>query len=184
MQILDINILIFPEKKIFQIFLLPLVTLTHSSPVGHPDESAKQSKNRGIGSNDLFHSINQVLAQQLSSAIAGQLVDVGDKISQNKNGTGGVQITIDNFSYENSSFPVTFKPNNHMLVDKDQEVVPIKGDFEEEVVHKIKESDSQEDESVEISTETLCDFESFTTTTNNDQKLLKDIEEQPILTTV
>lgn len=84
-----------------------------------------------------------------------------------------------------NKFPVTFQPEHDKLLE-DVTIIPIGGDFDESGTFEIK------NESAEITSKTqLKDESALIKTVENsskalsaDQKLVKDAEQQPILTTV
>ena len=148
------------------------------------------------------------MEQNIQSAIGDSSVEVGDNFTSTKD-HGEVQITVEKFEYGVDKFPVTFESNPDTSLEND-DVVPLEGDYDETVIFKI-EYDEVEDETTTLAasdeTTTLADSDDMTTlsdttiaddstdnpvpttaqstkTVSKDKKLLNDVKEQPILTTV
>ena len=139
-----------------------------------------------------------ILEQNIQSAIGDSSVEIGDNFtSGNKN--GGVQITVEKFEYGVDKFPVTFQPDHDDDSLEDDDIVPLEGDYDETFIFKEICYDTEDESNSAYSTDTTTispeDTEDLTdkpvsTTTQSpitvskEKKLLSDVAEETILTTV
>lgn len=157
----------------WQIFTLSLITFVSSLPLADDDDGEE----RGLSINDFFAQLNGVLKRDITEDLGNETsVEHGDKF---KDKNGNVVISVQTFSFGSDNFPVVFKPSNDSNAE-DKEISSIKGDFDSDsAIFKIENEDETTiaSENVKNSTET-------TTQTTKQQKLLKEVAQQPILTTV
>jgi hypothetical protein len=141
---------------------------------------------RGVSINTLFAHINDVLKREITKDIGNETnIEVGDKF---KNDKGQVEISVQTFSFGTDKFPVTFKPSHDEGIVEDKEIIPIKGDFEESAVYKLESEDSTEvsDVTTEKPKQSAAVKKSAEATTKLTKvdALLKNVAQQPILTSV
>ncbi|KAG5678657.1 hypothetical protein PVAND_008312 [Polypedilum vanderplanki] len=161
------------------ILTLSLITIISSLPL----DDDKSDEERGLSINDFFASLNGVLKRDIIEDIGNDTsVEHGDKI---KDQNGNVVISVQTFSFGTDNFPLVFKPNNESLAD-DKEISPLVGGFESDsAIFKI-----ENEEETTVSSENVKNTTSTTESSNStikstkEQKLLKEIAQQPILTNV
>lgn len=97
-----------------------------------------------------------------------------------------MSVSIQKFSFDNYTFPVTFKPNNDSLVDDNKEITALEGDFDDAVIYKIEiDYPSEETTTIEPEDEATQAVKKAQKKISDEKTtLLKAVEAEPILTTV
>ncbi|KAL7049450.1 hypothetical protein ACKWTF_003707 [Chironomus riparius] len=150
---------------------ISMITVVYSLPFDDSKEK-NSTEERGFSVNDIFKQINVILEQNIQSAIGDSSVEIGDNFtSGNKN--GGVQITVEKFEYGVDKFPVTFQPDHDDDSLEDDDVVPL----EDTTTISPQDIEALTDKPVSTTSQSPI-------TVSKEKKLLSDVAEEPILTTV
>lgn len=118
--------------------MFALVAVSTAFPVS--DESEEEAAPR-VGSNLIFQQINDILKREIIKETKNESLEIGDKI---KADDGKFQIQVQQFS-SFVGFPLSFKPNNEEV--KDKEILPLVDDFDGSSEYEIKKESSEEKDS-------------------------------------
>ncbi|KAL7049451.1 hypothetical protein ACKWTF_003707 [Chironomus riparius] len=152
-----------------------MITVVYSLPFDDSKEK-NSTEERGFSVNDIFKQINVILEQNIQSAIGDSSVEIGDNFtSGNKN--GGVQITVEKFEYGVDKFPVTFQPDHDDDSLEDDDVVPLEAYSTDTTTISPQDIEALTDKPVSTTSQSPI-------TVSKEKKLLSDVAEEPILTTV